>query len=74
MNTNDGCLAGLFKLLLLNWVFDFLQENFGFGRGCSCGGCGCGLILLIIFIGLACSIVMGTDWSRWTMEFVPLFV
>jgi hypothetical protein len=52
----------LTKLLMLNWLFDFLQERFGFGRGCSCTGIGCGLILLIAFLALSCSVVTGTDW------------
>jgi hypothetical protein len=50
------------KLLLLNWLFDWLQEQFGFGRGVSCTGCGCGVILLILFLILACSVVTGTNW------------
>lgn len=60
----SGCLSGLFKLFLLDALFDFLQEKFGFGRGCSCSGCGCGVILFIIFVSLACSILAGTDWTR----------
>ena len=62
MNDRPGCLSGLAKLLLLNWLFDWLQDRFGFGRGASCSGCGCGLILLVIFITLSCSVIMGTDW------------
>jgi hypothetical protein len=64
MDNRPGCLAGLGKLLLLGWLFDWLQDKFGFGRGLSCTGCGCGLILLIIFLALACSILTGTDWSH----------
>jgi len=64
MNDRPGCLSGIFKLILLDWLFDFLQDRFGFGKGCSCSGIGCGFILLIIFIGLACSILTGTDWTR----------
>lgn len=60
MNDRPGCLSGILKLLLLNWVFDWLQENFGFGRGCS--GVGCGLIFLILFAVFACSILTGTNW------------
>ena len=62
MNDRPGCIPGLGKLLLLNWLFDWLQDRFGFGRGFSCTGCGCGFILMIIFIGLSCSVIMGTDW------------
>ena len=64
MNNRPGCLGGLFRLFLLDALFDFLQNRFGFGRGLSCGGCGCGLILLIIFISLTCSTVLGTNWFR----------
>ncbi len=64
MNNRPGCLAGLLRLAVLNVVFDFLQERFGFGRGCSCSGIGCGIILLILFVIFACSIVTGIDWFR----------
>jgi hypothetical protein len=57
-----GCLSGLLKLAVLNTIFDWLQERFGFGRGVSCTGCGCGLILLLVFLAFACSILTGTDW------------
>ena len=59
-----GCLSGLFKIFLLDWLFDWLQGRFGFGRGCSCSGCGCGVILFIIFVGLMCSILTRTDWTQ----------
>jgi hypothetical protein len=62
MNDRPGCLSGIFKLLLLDWLFDWLQDRFGFGRGCSCSGMGCGFILLIIFLMLACSIITNTNW------------
>ncbi|MBS3783722.1 MAG: hypothetical protein KGY78_04690 [Anaerolineae bacterium] len=62
MDDRPGCLSGLLKLLLLNWLFDWLQERFGFGRGVSCSGCGCGIVLLILFLMLACSIISGTNW------------
>jgi len=62
MTDRDGCLEGLFKLFLLNVVFDFLQDKFGFGRGCSCSGCGCGFILLIAFIVLSCGVIGDTNW------------
>jgi predicted PurR-regulated permease PerM len=64
MNNRPGCLVGLFKLFLLDVVFDWLQRRFGFGRGCSCSGIGCGIILFIIFVALACSTLTGTDWTR----------
>jgi hypothetical protein len=54
----------LFKLAILDVVFDWLQDRFGFGRGCSCSGIGCGIILLILFIILSCSVITGTDWFR----------
>ncbi len=64
MNDRPGCLSGLLKLALLNWLFDWLQKRFGFGRGLSCTGIGCGIILLIIFLILACMVVTGTDWTQ----------
>ncbi|MDX1613408.1 MAG: hypothetical protein R3300_03800 [Candidatus Promineifilaceae bacterium] len=60
MGDRPGCLGGILRLLLLGWLFDWLQDNFGFGRGCS--GCGCGVFLLILFVILSCSIVAGTNW------------
>lgn len=62
MDRRPGCLAGLFQLTLLNWVFDFLQHRFGFGRGPA--GCGCGVILVILAILMTCSICGGTNWFR----------
>ncbi len=62
MEDRPGCFSGLLKLLLLNWLFDWLQERFGFGRGISCGGCGCGVVLLVVFVILACSVITGTNW------------
>ena len=62
MNERPGCRSGLLKLTFLTWIFDWLQDRFGFGRGTSCTGCGCGLILLVIFLALACSVLGGTDW------------
>ena len=64
MNDRPGCLSGLAKLFVLDWIFDFLQNRFGFGRGCSCTGCGCGLILLIIFLALAGSVIFSTNWTQ----------
>ncbi len=64
MNDRPGCLSGLLKLAVLDWVFDFLQDRFGFGRGCSCSGCGCGLILLLAGAAIACSILFSTDWTH----------
>lgn len=60
----QGCLAGLLELFLLNRLFDWLENRFGFGRGFSCGGCGCGIILLILLILFACGILGNTDWFR----------
>lgn len=62
MNDRQGCFSGLLKLLMLNWLFDWLQDRFGFGRGLSCTGCGCGFILLILFIAFSCSIIFSTNW------------
>jgi hypothetical protein len=62
MNDRPGCLSGILKLTLLNLVFDWLQERFGFGKGLSCTGCGCGIMLSILFVILACSIITGTNW------------
>ncbi|MBX7234224.1 MAG: hypothetical protein K1X65_07560 [Caldilineales bacterium] len=65
MNDRDqGCLAGLLEIAALTWLFDWLQDNFGFGRGCSISGCGCGFIFLCIFLVLACGILFNTDWFR----------
>lgn len=62
-NRRPGCLSGIFKLFLLDKVFDWLQRRFGYKSG-SCMGCGCGTILFIIFIMLFFSIIFGTDWLR----------
>jgi hypothetical protein len=64
MNERPGCLSGFLKLAMLGWLFDWLQDKFGFGKGCSCSGLGCGVILLVVFIVLACGIVTGTDWLQ----------
>lgn len=64
VNRQQGCLTGLFKLLMLDVVFDWLQDRFGFGRGVSCTGCGCGFILLILFIALSCQVIFGTNWLQ----------
>ena len=63
MSSRPGCLSGLFKLILLDWLFDWLQKQFGFGRGCSCTGMGCGILLLLLFLIIACSIITGTNWT-----------
>ena len=60
MNDRPGCLSGLLKLFLLDRLFDWLQDRFGFGRGCS--GFGCGFIFLILFLVLSCWIVTSTNW------------
>lgn len=74
MNRRQGCLGGLLELFLLNWLFDWLQNRFGFGRGLSCSGCGCGLILLLIFIALACSVLTNTNWGKLTLDAALAFV
>ncbi len=62
MNNRPGCLSGLLKMAFLNWIFDWLQDRFGFGKGVSCPGCGCGVILLMLSLVLFCSILTSTDW------------
>ncbi|RLD03986.1 MAG: hypothetical protein DRI65_11660 [Chloroflexota bacterium] len=64
MNKGQGCLTGLFKLLMLDVLFDWLQDTFGFGKGASCSGCGCGFILLIIFVALTCQVIFNTNWFQ----------
>lgn len=68
MVQRPGCLSGLFKLLMLDWLFNWLQGLFGFRSG-SCAGCGCGFILLIIFILLALSVIFGTNWFKLVLAF-----
>jgi hypothetical protein len=62
MRQRQGCLEGIFRLVLLTAVFDWLQDRFGFGRGASCGGLGCGFLLLLLFVVLVCGTCTGTDW------------
>jgi hypothetical protein len=64
MERRQGCLSGLLQLAFLNWIFDWLQDRFGFGRGVSCAGCGCGFLLLVLFVILAFSVITGTDWTQ----------
>lgn len=64
MQERPGCLGGLLKLAFINWIFDFMQEKFGFGKGLSCSGCGCGMILFILFLYFTCSTIFSTDWFR----------
>ena len=64
LENRRGCLAGLRELFLLGKLYDWLLENFGFGRGCM-GGC-CGVIFFILFVSFACSIILGTDWFRFS--------
>lgn len=71
MNDRPGYLGGLLRIALLGWLFDWLQDTFGFGRGCSCSGLGCGLILLIIFLFLLCGIIFNTDWTRLVWLLAP---
>lgn len=74
MNDKPGCLAGILKLLALGWLFDWLQDNFGFGKGCSCTGVGCGIILLFVFLALVCATLTGTDWTRFVSNLSGLFI
>jgi hypothetical protein len=64
MDDRSGCLSGVVKLIMLGWLFDWLQDRFGFGKGCSCTGIGCGCILFFLFVAIACSILTGTTWSQ----------
>ena len=66
MNNRPGCLSGLIKLFLVDTLFDFLQDRFGFGRGISCSGCGCGLILMILSAAIMCSIIFNTNWTQFS--------
>ena len=59
MDRRGGCLSGLLHLLLLGWLFDWLQKTFGWRSNRSCMGCGCGFILLIMFIYLVLAILAG---------------
>ncbi|MCX6082599.1 MAG: hypothetical protein NTW32_23975 [Chloroflexi bacterium] len=63
MDNRPGCLSGLFKLFIIEKIFGWLQQKIGFGRGGICG-CGCGFFLFLILVGLLCSVVTGTDWTR----------
>ena len=74
MDNRPGCLSGLLKLVLLDWLFKWLQDSFGFGKGVSCTGCGCGFILLIIFLVIACSVITGTDWTKLVYQAVAAFM
>ena len=63
MNKNrQGCLAGLLELFMLDKLFIWLEQRFGFGRKGSCTGLGCGLILLVVAILLACAVITRTNW------------
>jgi hypothetical protein len=62
MDNRPGCLSGIVKLIMLGWLFDWLQDRFGFGKGCSCTGIGCGCIMFILFVAIACSVLAGTNW------------
>ncbi len=63
MDDRSGCLSGLLKLFLIDALFDFFQEKFGFGRG-GCCGCGCGSILLLLSCLLTLGVLLGTDWFK----------
>ena len=62
-NRNQGCLAGIFEILLLDRLFKWLQKKFGYQSG-SCMGCGCGTLLLILFIMIVISIIFKTNWFK----------
>ena len=55
LEERPGCLSGLLKLFLLQQVYNWLQENFGFGKGCL--GAGCGIIFFVVAALFACSII-----------------
>ncbi|NPA06521.1 MAG: hypothetical protein GXO54_03865 [Chloroflexi bacterium] len=67
-----GCLGGLLRLLLLAWVYDWLQERMGFDRG-GCSGVGCGCLLLVLFLIFLCYILFSTDWTRLGLMIAPLW-
>ncbi len=73
MRERQGCLSGLLELAFLSWIFDWLQDRFGFGKGCSCTGMGCGIILLFLFLVIACSILTGTNWGDLRFSLGGLF-
>ncbi len=56
-----GCLGGLARLAILGWLFDWLQDRFGFGRG-GVLGYGCGCVMVVIALLFLCSILFGTQW------------
>jgi hypothetical protein len=65
MQRRGGCLGGLLQIFLLGWLFDWLQDTFGWGRNKSCAGCGCGFILLLIFLYLLIMTLSG-----WRLPFL----
>ncbi len=69
-----GCLGGLLRLALLTWLFEFLEERFGFGKGCSCSGVGCGALILILFVLAVCYILATTRWGHLSVLPWPLLV
>ena len=62
-NRRSGCLSGFLQLFLLDKVYKWMQEKFGYKQG-GCMGCGCGFILMVIFIMLVLSIVFRIDWFK----------
>ena len=62
-NRNQGCLSGFFEIFMLNRLFNWLQERFGYRSG-SCMGCGCGVIMAIVFFMFVMSIIFHTNWFR----------
>jgi hypothetical protein len=62
-NRRPGCLSGFLQLFLLDKVYNWMQEKFGYKRG-GCMGCGCGFIMMVVFIMLVFSIIFKIDWFR----------
>jgi len=69
MDGRPGCLVGLLKLTVLRWIYDLLQNTFGYKSG-SCMGCGCGFLLMIAFVLIAISIIFNTDWFKLVQAFL----
>ncbi len=67
-DNRPGCLGALFRLFLLDALFNWLQGLIGFRRG-GLIGCGCGPFLFILFVLLACGIICNTNWLH---LFAPL--
>ncbi len=61
LDRRGGCLGTILQLLLLGWLFDWLQDRFGWGRDRSCLGCGCGFLILLLFLYLLWATLSG-EW------------